>query len=78
MLALLMIISLDLHGGEISSKELGAEIQTIQEKRCPKLIEYKDDVDLRKKLNECEAFYNHHRPHGGLKGMTPYEVLKKR
>jgi len=42
------------------------------------LIDYKGDVDLTKKLNEWEAFYNYHRPHGGLNGKTPYEVLKKK
>lgn len=42
------------------------------------LIEYKDDVDLHAKLAEWEAFYNYHRPHGSLKGQTPYEVLKQK
>ncbi|MEP6605983.1 MAG: integrase core domain-containing protein, partial [Nitrosospira sp.] len=27
------------------------------------------------KLAEWEAFYNYHRPHGGLGGKTPYERL---
>lgn len=42
------------------------------------MLEYKDDVDLNKKIAEWEAFYNCHRPHGGLKGKTPYEVLKEK
>lgn len=42
------------------------------------LIDYKGDVDLQKKLKEWENFYNYHRPHGGLNGKTPYEVLKKK
>lgn len=42
------------------------------------LIDYKGDVDLSKKLREWETFYNYHRPHGGLNGKTPYEVLKKK
>lgn len=42
------------------------------------LIEYKDDVDLAAKLSEWEIFYNYHRPHGGLKGKTPYEILKQK
>lgn len=42
------------------------------------LIEYKDDIDLHAKLAEWEAFYNCHRPHGALKGQTPYEVLKQK
>jgi transposase InsO family protein len=39
------------------------------------LLSYKGDVDLEAKLAEWEAFYNYHRPHGGLKGKTPYETL---
>ncbi|XDD50930.1 IS481 family transposase [Leptospira sp. WS92.C1] len=40
------------------------------------LLEYKNDVDLDKKLSEWENYYNMYRPHGGLLGKTPYEVLK--
>ncbi|MGV3345805.1 IS481 family transposase [Enterobacteriaceae bacterium LUAb1] len=39
------------------------------------ILDYKGDVDLEAKLAEWEAFYNYHRPHGGLKGKTPYEAL---
>ena len=39
------------------------------------LLTYTDDVDLHAKLAEWEAFYNYHRPHGGLGGKTPYERL---
>ncbi|MDR2789383.1 MAG: IS481 family transposase [Campylobacteraceae bacterium] len=39
------------------------------------LLDYKDDVDLKIKLKEWENFYNFHRPHGSLKGKTPYETL---
>ncbi|UZS00029.1 IS481 family transposase [Chondrinema litorale] len=42
------------------------------------LIEYTDDIDIRKKLQEWETFYNCHRPHSALKGKTPYEVLMER
>jgi hypothetical protein len=35
-------------------------------------------VDLRERLAEWEAFYNHHRPHGAFAGKTPYEVLRER
>ena len=42
------------------------------------LLEYKDDVDLEAKLQEWEKFYNLHRPHGAFKGMTPFEVLRKK
>jgi len=40
------------------------------------LIEYKDDIDINKKLQEWEIFYNCHRPHSALKGKTPFEILK--
>jgi len=40
------------------------------------LVEYKDDIDIAKKLQEWEIFYNCHRPHSALKGQTPFEVLK--
>jgi transposase InsO family protein len=42
------------------------------------LLSYKDDVDLNQKLTQWEDFYNLHRPHGSLKGKTPYEVLRAR
>ena len=42
------------------------------------LLEYKDDIDIEKKLKEWENFYNCHRPNGALKGKTPYEVLKEK
>ena len=40
------------------------------------LLTYKDDVDLNKKLEEWERFYNFDRPHGAFNGKTPYEVLR--
>ncbi|MEV6296833.1 integrase core domain-containing protein [Streptomyces sp. NPDC051896] len=30
------------------------------------------------KLREWEDYYNHHRPHGGLGGQTPYERFKQK
>jgi IS30 family transposase len=42
------------------------------------LLSYTGDVDLNKKLNEWEAFYNFQRPHGAFKGKTPYEILKEK
>lgn len=42
------------------------------------LLTYTDDVDLNKKLEEWEGFYNYHRPHSSLKGKTPYEVLREK
>jgi IS30 family transposase len=41
------------------------------------LIEYTDDIDITKKLEEWENFYNCHRPNFALKGKTPYEVLRE-
>jgi len=40
------------------------------------LLSYKDDVDLNKKLDAWEQFYNFNRPHGAFNGKTPYEVLR--
>ena len=40
------------------------------------LLTYKDDVDLSKKLQVWERYYNYDRPHGAFQGKTPYEVLK--
>jgi len=40
------------------------------------LLSYTDDVDLNKKLEYWEHFYNFNRPHGSFDGKTPYEVLK--
>ena len=42
------------------------------------LLTYHDDVDLIGKIKEWEKFYNYDRPHGGLKGKTPYEVLHQK
>ncbi|WP_111682857.1 IS481 family transposase [Winogradskyella tangerina] len=40
------------------------------------LIEYTSDVDLGKKMNEWENFYNFNRPHKSHGGLTPYEVFR--
>jgi len=40
------------------------------------LLSYTDDVDLNKKLESWEQFYNFHRPHGSFEGKTPYETLR--
>lgn len=40
------------------------------------LLTYTDDVDLNKKLQAWENFYNFNRPHGAFDGKTPYEALK--
>jgi transposase InsO family protein len=42
------------------------------------LLTYTTDVDLNKKLAEWENFYNFHRPHGGLHGKTPFEILREK
>lgn len=40
------------------------------------LLTYPDDVDLNKKIDAWEQFYNFNRPHGAFNGKTPYEALK--
>jgi transposase InsO family protein len=40
------------------------------------LLNYTDDLDLNKKLEEWERFYNLSRPHGAHSGKTPYEALR--
>ncbi len=40
------------------------------------LLTHTDDVDLNKKLEEWERFYNYYRPHSAFKEKTPYEALK--
>ena len=40
------------------------------------LLTYTDDVDLNKKLEEWERFYNFSRPHGAFDGKSPYEALR--
>ena len=40
------------------------------------LLTYTDDVDLNRKLEAWEQFYNFYRPHGAFAGKTPYEVLR--
>lgn len=42
------------------------------------LLTYKDDVDLNKKLQSWENYYNFDRPHMSKNGATPYEVLKQK
>jgi len=42
------------------------------------LIDYRDDVDLDKKLAAWERFYNYDRPHSSHRGKTPYEVLREK
>jgi transposase InsO family protein len=42
------------------------------------LLQYTDDVNLQDKLAQWEQFYNFFRPHGSLKGQTPYEVLRSK
>lgn len=42
------------------------------------VLDYIDDVDLRRKLQQWEDYYNFLRPHSAHMGKTPYEQLKQR
>lgn len=42
------------------------------------LLEYTDDGDIGKKLEEWENYHNFHRPRRGFKGKVPYEALKEK
>jgi len=39
------------------------------------LLTYSDDVELNKKLDEWENFYNFNRPYTAFTGKTHYETL---
>jgi len=41
------------------------------------LLTYTDDVDLNRRLEQWERFYNFDRPHGAFNGSTPYEALRR-
>ena len=40
------------------------------------LLSYTDDVDLNRKVQAWEEYYNFHRPHFSHEGRTPYEVMR--
>ena len=40
------------------------------------LLTYTDDVDLNRKVQAWEQYYNFHRPHFSHEGRTPYEVMR--
>ena len=42
------------------------------------LLDYTDDVDLKRNLADWEKFYNFARPHGAFNGKTPYEALREK
>ncbi len=42
------------------------------------LLDYTDDIDLKRKLADWEKFYNFSRPHGAFNGRTPYEALREK
>ena len=42
------------------------------------LLEYTDDIDIGKNLQEWESFYNHSQRNRALNGKTPYEVLREK
>ena len=58
--------------GKVERSHLTDELEFYQ------LLSYKGDVDLEKKLERWEKFYNGDRPHSALAGKTPYEILREK
>lgn len=58
------------HNGKVERSHLTDKKEFYQ------LLSYTDDIDLNKKLEQWENFYNFNRPHGAFNGKTPYETLK--
>jgi len=57
-----------------ASPHLNAKVERLHltdQRKFYQLIEYTDDIDILKKLEEWENFYNYHRPNAALKGKTP-------
>ncbi len=57
------------HNGKVERSHLTDKMEFYQ------LLEYKDDVDLHKKMSDWEQFYNFNRPYGAFKEKTPHEIL---
>lgn len=60
------------HNGKVERSHLTDKKEFYQ------ILDYTDDVDLRKKISKWEEFYNFNRPHGAFNGKTPYETLKSK
>jgi transposase InsO family protein len=56
----------------------GERSQRTDKEEFYQLLTYSDDVDLNKKLEEWQNFYNYHRPHSALGGKTPDELLREK
>ncbi len=50
----------------------------IDDRKFYQILEYKDDVDLEKKLNLWENFYNFQRRQGAHDRKAPYEALREK
>jgi transposase InsO family protein len=60
------------------SMETGSPDSSVRRSQFHQPLAYTDDFDLAERLAAWEECYNVHRPHGGLGGLTPYEVLKEK
>ena len=61
------------------SPELNRKVEwshCIDQQEFYQLLSYTDDVDLNKKLESWEQFYNFDRPDRAFEGKTPYETLR--
>lgn len=74
-------LGMEHHYIKVRTPQLNGKVERshlTDEREFYQLLTYKDDVDLKAKLNQWENFYNFERPHGAHKGKTPYEILKDR
>ncbi|WP_430966168.1 integrase core domain-containing protein [Spongiimicrobium sp. 2-473A-2-J] len=57
------------HKGKVEKPHLADKKEFCQ------LLSHTTDVDLNKKIEQWEDFYNFNRPHGACRGKSPYETL---
>lgn len=72
-------LGMEHHYNKVRTPQLNGKVERshlTDQREFYQLLTYKDDVDLKLKLEQWENFYNFERPHGAHQGKTPYEILK--